>query len=64
MEHDGGQNPQVGLFFRELVNGITAGALYALVPLAFTVVYGVLTVSCSTSRTVICTWSAFTSAIS
>jgi len=32
----------LAFFFQELVNGITAGALYALVALGFTMVYGVL----------------------
>ena len=32
----------MAFFFQELVNGITAGALYALVALGFTMVYGVL----------------------
>jgi len=30
------------LFFQELVNGITMGALYALIALGFSMVYGVL----------------------
>lgn len=33
---------RVSFFFQELVNGITAGALYALVALGFSMVYGVL----------------------
>ena len=32
----------MAFFFQELVNGITTGALYALVALGFTMVYGVL----------------------
>ncbi|HYS33410.1 MAG TPA: branched-chain amino acid ABC transporter permease [Streptosporangiaceae bacterium] len=32
----------MGFFFQELVNGITVGALYALVALGFSMVYGVL----------------------
>ena len=32
----------MGFFFQELVNGITTGALYALVALGFSMVYGVL----------------------
>src|SRR2546429_2769500 len=32
----------MSFFFQELVNGITTGALYALVALGFTMVYGVL----------------------
>jgi branched-chain amino acid transport system permease protein len=32
----------LAFFFQELVNGVTAGALYALVALGFTMVYGVL----------------------
>src|SRR3974377_1011235 len=32
----------LAFFFQELVNGITTGALYALVALGFTMVYGVL----------------------
>jgi branched-chain amino acid transport system permease protein len=32
----------VAFFFQELVNGLTTGALYALVALGFTMVYGVL----------------------
>jgi len=32
----------MGFFFQELVNGLTAGALYALVALGFSMVYGVL----------------------
>src|ERR1700730_12747866 len=32
----------IALFFQELVNGITTGALYALVALGFSMVYGVL----------------------
>src|SRR5260370_20004267 len=32
----------MAFFFQELVNGITAGALYALVALGFSMVYGVL----------------------
>ena len=52
----------MAFFFQELVNGITTGALYALVALGFTMVYGVL--NCSTSRTATCTWSARTSASS
>jgi branched-chain amino acid transport system permease protein len=36
------RNLTVAFFFQELVNGITTGALYALVALGFTMVYGVL----------------------
>jgi branched-chain amino acid transport system permease protein len=32
----------MGFFFQELVNGVTTGALYALVALGFSMVYGVL----------------------
>jgi branched-chain amino acid transport system permease protein len=32
----------MGFFFQELVNGITTGALYALIALGFSMVYGVL----------------------
>ena len=32
----------MGFFFQELVNGLTTGALYALVALGFSMVYGVL----------------------
>ena len=32
----------MAFFFQELVNGITTGALYALVALGFSMVYGVL----------------------
>src|SRR4029077_6547618 len=32
----------MSFFFQELVNGITTGALYALVALGFSMVYGVL----------------------
>ena len=32
----------MAFFFQELVNGITVGALYALVALGFSMVYGVL----------------------
>src|SRR5207245_8222697 len=32
----------MSFFFQELVNGVTTGALYALVALGFTMVYGVL----------------------
>src|SRR4030088_300714 len=32
----------MGFFFQELVNGITTGALYSLVALGFSMVYGVL----------------------
>jgi branched-chain amino acid transport system permease protein len=32
----------LAFFFQELVNGVTAGALYALIALGFTMVYGVL----------------------
>ena len=32
----------MAFFFQELVNGLTTGALYALVALGFTMVYGVL----------------------
>jgi branched-chain amino acid transport system permease protein len=32
----------MGFFFQELVNGITTGALYALVALGFSMVYGIL----------------------
>src|SRR5579859_1407075 len=42
---DSGQNPRtptLTFFFQELVNGITTGALYALVALGFSMVYGVL----------------------
>src|SRR5215472_5440227 len=35
-------SPRMGFFFQELVNGITTGALYALVALGFSMVYGVL----------------------
>ncbi len=34
--------PTLAFFFQELVNGITTGALYALVALGFSMVYGVL----------------------
>jgi branched-chain amino acid transport system permease protein len=33
---------RMGFFFQELVNGLTTGALYALVALGFSMVYGVL----------------------
>src|ERR1700745_3397144 len=32
----------MGFFFQELVNGLTTGALYSLVALGFSMVYGVL----------------------
>src|SRR5262250_3957157 len=32
----------MGFFFQELVNGLTTGALYALIALGFSMVYGVL----------------------
>jgi branched-chain amino acid transport system permease protein len=32
----------MGFFFQELVNGIVVGALYSLVALGFSMVYGVL----------------------
>ena len=32
----------MSFFFQELVNGITTGALYSLVALGFSMVYGVL----------------------
>ena len=32
----------MSFFFQELVNGLTTGALYALVALGFSMVYGVL----------------------
>ena len=32
----------MAFFFQELVNGLTTGALYALVALGFSMVYGVL----------------------
>src|SRR6266567_9536693 len=32
----------MGFFFQELVNGVTTGALYSLVALGFSMVYGVL----------------------
>ncbi len=41
-QHDDGQDARVAFFLQELVNGITTGALYALVALSFTMVYGVL----------------------
>src|ERR1700745_3139709 len=34
----------MSFFFQELVNGLTTGALYALVALGFSMVYGVLKV--------------------
>src|SRR5438067_12271077 len=37
-----GRTRGMTFFFQELVNGITTGALYALVALGFTMVYGVL----------------------
>jgi len=39
---DDGQDARVAFFLQELVNDITTGALYALVALSFTMVYGVL----------------------
>jgi branched-chain amino acid transport system permease protein len=36
------EDPALAFFFQELVNGITTGALYALVALGFSMVYGVL----------------------
>ena len=41
-QHDDGQDARVAFFLQEPVNGITTGALYALVALSFTMVYGVL----------------------
>ena len=32
----------MSFFFQELVNGVTTGALYALIALGFSMVYGVL----------------------
>jgi branched-subunit amino acid ABC-type transport system permease component len=40
--HDDGQDARVAFSLQELVNGITTGALYALVTLSFTMVCGVL----------------------
>ena len=37
-----GVAPEMSFFFQELVNGITTGALYSLVALGFSMVYGVL----------------------
>jgi len=39
---DDGQDARVAFFLQELVNAITTGALYALMALSFTMVYGVL----------------------
>src|SRR6266851_4071888 len=39
---DGRDSHRMGFFFQELVNGITMGALYALIALGFSMVYGVL----------------------
>jgi len=42
-QDDGRQElTRMGFFFQELVNGITTGALYSLVALGFSMVYGVL----------------------
>ena len=38
----GGSSGRMSFFFQELVNGITTGALYSLVALGFSMVYGVL----------------------
>ena len=40
--NDGRYSHRMGFFFQELVNGITTGALYSLVALGFSMVYGVL----------------------
>src|SRR5216683_29453 len=41
-QHDGRGPSRMAFFFQELVNGITTGALYSLVALGFSMVYGVL----------------------
>ena len=46
----------MSFFFQELINGIVIGALYSLVALGFSMVYGVLKLLNFAHGT--CTWSA------